>query len=75
MAHFSVSGDSIASHCIFVGIGFETCTCNNHYLAAFVLPGLAICFCGKMLCFLSWFFVKLKKYFVGFFTILNPSHF
>ena len=40
MAHFSVSGDSIASHCVFVlfvGIGFETCTCNNHYLAAFVL--------------------------------------
>ena len=54
MAHFSVSGDSIASHCIFVGIGFETCTCNNHYLAAFVLPG----FCGKMLCFLSRFFVS-----------------
>ena len=25
MAHFSVSGDSIASHCIFVGIGFEPC--------------------------------------------------
>ena len=42
MAHFSVSGDSIASHCIFVGIGFETCTCNNYYLAAFVLPGPAI---------------------------------
>ena len=41
MAHFSVSGDSIASHCIFVGIGFEPCTCNNHYLAAFVLPGPA----------------------------------
>ena len=89
MAHFSVSGDSIASHCIFVGIGFETCTCNNHYLAAFVLPGpaicsllaealflvfvdgrkktprkepllagKAICFYGKMLCFLSRFFVS-----------------
>ena len=42
MAHFSVSGDSIASHCIFVGIGFEP----------------AICFCGKMLCFLSRFFVS-----------------
>ena len=42
MAHFSVSGDSIASHCIFVGIGFETYTCNNYYLAAFVLPGPAI---------------------------------
>ena len=25
MAHFSVSGDSIASHCIFVGRGFEPC--------------------------------------------------
>ena len=47
MAHFSVSGDSIASHFIFVWIGFEPC--NNHYLAAFVLPGPAIC---KMLCFL-----------------------
>ena len=58
MAHFSVSGDSIASHCIFVGIGFEPCTCNNHYLAAFVLPGPAIYFCGKMLCFLSRFFVS-----------------
>ena len=58
MAHFSVSGDSIASHCIFVGIGFEPCTCNNHYLAAFVLPGSAICFCGNMLCFLSRFFVS-----------------
>ena len=58
MAHFSVSGDSIVSHCIFVGIGFETCTCNNRYLAAFVLPGPAICFCSKMLCFLSRFFVS-----------------
>ena len=57
MAHFSVSGDSIASHCIFVGIGFER-VINNHYLAAFVLPGPAISFCGKMLCFLSRFFVS-----------------
>ena len=56
MAHFSVSGDSIVSHCIFVGIGFEPS--NNHYLAAFVLPGLAICSSGKMLCFLSRFFVS-----------------
>ena len=24
---------------------------NNHYLAVFVLPGPAICFWGKMLCF------------------------
>ena len=47
MAHFSVSCDSIASLFIFVRIGFEPC--NNHYLAAFVLPGPAICFCGKML--------------------------
>ena len=30
MAHFSVPGDSIAAHCIFVWIGFESCTCNNH---------------------------------------------
>ena len=50
MAHFSVSGDSIASHFIFVWIGFKPC--NNHYLAAFELPGPAICFCGKMLFFL-----------------------
>ena len=55
-AHFSVSGDSIASLFIFLGIGFEPC--NNHYLAAFVLPGPAICFCGKMLCFLSRLFVS-----------------
>ena len=47
MAHFNV-----ASHFIFVGIGFEQC--NNNYLAAFVLPGPDISFCGKMLCFLSW---------------------
>ena len=57
MAHFSVSGHSIASHCIFVGIGFER-VINNHYIAAFVLPGPAISFCGKMLCFLSRFFVS-----------------
>ena len=56
MAHFSVSGDSIASLFIFLGVGFEPC--NNHYLAAFVLPGPAICFCGKMLCFLSRLFVS-----------------
>ena len=58
MAHFSgVSGDSIASLFIFVGIGFEPC--NKHYLAAFVLPGPAICFCGKMLCFLSRGYLSL----------------
>ena len=51
MAHFSVSCDSIASLFIFVRIGFEPC--NNHYLGAFVLPDPAICFCGKMLCYLS----------------------
>ena len=56
MAHFSVSCDSIASPFIFVRIGFEPC--NNHYLAAFVLPGLAICFCGKILCYLSRLFVS-----------------
>ena len=41
MAHFSVSCDSIASLFIFVIVrtGFEPC--NNHYLAAFVLPGPA----------------------------------
>ena len=33
---FSVSCGSIASLFIFVRIGFEPC--NNHYLAAFVLP-------------------------------------
>ena len=38
---FSVSCSSIASLFIFVRIGFEPC--NNHNLAAFVLPGPAIC--------------------------------
>ena len=56
MAHFSVSCDSIASPFIFVRIGFEPC--NNHYLAAFVLPGPAICFYGKIVCYLSWLFVS-----------------
>ena len=51
---FSVSCGSIASLFIFVRIGFEPC--NNHYLAAFVLPGPAICFCGKMLSYLSRLF-------------------
>ena len=56
MAHFSVSCDSIASLFIFVRIGFEPC--NNHYLAAFVLLGPAICFCGKMLGYLSRLFIS-----------------
>ena len=56
MAHFSVSCGSIASLFIFVRVGFELC--NNHYLAAFVLPGPAIWFCGKMLCYLSRLFVS-----------------
>ena len=56
MAHFSVSCSSIASLFIFVRIGFEPC--NNHYLAAFVLPGPAICFRSKMLCYLSGLFVS-----------------
>ena len=56
MAHFSVSCDSIASLVIFVRIGFEPC--NNHYLAAFVLPGPAICFCDKMMRYLSRLFVS-----------------
>ena len=51
MGHFSVSCDSTTSLFIFVRIEFEPC--NNHYLAAFVLPRPAISFCGKMLCFLS----------------------
>ena len=53
MAHFSASGDSIASVFITLRIGFERCTCM--YLAAFVLLSPAICFCfyQKMLCFLS----------------------
>ena len=55
MAHFSVSCDSIASPFIFLRIGFEPC--NNH-LPAFVLPGPAICFCGKILCYLSRLFVS-----------------
>ena len=56
MAHFSVSCDSVSSLFIFVRIGFEPC--NNHYLAAFVLPHPASCFCGKMLCYLSRLFVS-----------------
>ena len=56
MAHFSVSGDGVDSHFIFVRLEFEPC--NNHYLATFVLPGPAICFYGKMLCFLSRLFVS-----------------
>ena len=56
MAHFSVSCDSIASLFIFVRIGFEPC--SDHYLVAFALPGPAICFCLKMLCYLSRLFVS-----------------
>ena len=41
------SADSTASFFICVRIRFEPC--NNHYLAAFVLPRPAICFCGKTL--------------------------
>ena len=52
MAHFIASGDSTAYIFIFVRIGFEPC--NNLHLVAFVLPGPAFCFCGKMMCFLSW---------------------
>ena len=56
MAHFSSSGDSIASLFIVVRIGFEPC--NNYTFAAFVrLPGPAICVCCKILCFLSRLFV------------------
>ena len=53
MAHFSASGDSIASVFITIRIGFERCICM--YLAAYVLLSPAICFCGcrKMLCSLS----------------------
>ena len=42
MAHFSASGDSIASVFITIRIGFERCTCM--YLAAFVLlsPAFAV---------------------------------
>ena len=51
---FSESCGSIASLFIFGRIGFEPC--NNHYLAAFILPRPAICFCGKMLCYSSRLF-------------------
>ena len=56
MAHFSASGDSIASLFIVVRMGFEPC--NNYTLSCslkFVrLPVPAnFCFCCKMLCFLS----------------------
>ena len=50
MAHFSASGDSIASVFITIRIGFERCTFM--YLAAFVLLS-PFCGCRKMLCFLS----------------------
>ena len=57
MAHFSASGDSIAPLFIVVRIGLDR-VITIHYLAAFVrLPGPAICFCCKMLCFLSRLFV------------------
>ena len=60
MAHFSAFDDSTASLliCVRVRIRFEPC--NNHYLAAFVSPGLPICFCGKMLRFLSRLFAFLS---------------
>ena len=61
MAHFSASGDSIASLFIVVRIGFEPC--NDYSLSCsliFVrLLVTAICFCCKMLCFLSQLFVGL----------------
>ena len=49
MAHFSASGDSIAS-LITVRIGFEPC--NNKKSCSFAGSGYFSCFCGKMLCFL-----------------------
>ena len=45
----------ISVHRLISVIGFEPF--NNLYLVAFVLPGLAICFRVKMLCFLSQLFV------------------
>ena len=54
MAHFSASGDSITSFFIVVRKRFEPC---NNYTAFVRLPGPDICFCCKMLCFLSWLFV------------------
>ena len=48
MAHFSAFGDSTASLFICARIRFELC--DNHYLAAFVLPDPANCFCGKICC-------------------------
>ena len=58
MAHFSASGDSIASLFIVERTGFEPR--NNYTLSCtFVrLPGPAICFRCKMLCFLSRLFVS-----------------
>ena len=57
MAHFSTFSDSTSSLFVCVRIRFEPCNNVNHYLAAFVLPGAAICFCGRMSCFLSRLFV------------------
>ena len=56
MAHLSASGDSIASLFIVERIAVEPC--NNYTLSCtFVrLPGPTICFCCKMLCFLSRLF-------------------
>ena len=58
MAHFSASGDSIASLFIVVRIGLEPCNSYTLYAAFVRLPGPAICFCCKMLCFLSRLFVS-----------------
>ena len=51
MVDFSVSCDSIASLFIFVRIRFKPC--NDHYLAAFVLPGPAVTSSGKIFFFIT----------------------
>ena len=49
MAHFSAFDDSTAS--LFVRVRIRFYPCINHNLAGFVLPGPAICFSGKKLCY------------------------
>ena len=44
MAHFRTFGESTASLFVCLRIRFGPCNDYNHYLAAFVLPGPAICY-------------------------------
>ena len=54
-----ISVRSVTVYPLFWSVRIRFEPCNNHYLAAFVLTGPVICFCGRMflLSFLSWLFV------------------